>query len=125
MTGAHRANASDPGASATGGAAVERTPEELRGELGELRAELGETVEALAHRVDVPARVRARREEATDRVQQQVTQAREVLAQKAPQVENAVRERPAVVGGIALALVVLLVNRLRRRGRTKRINRVG
>jgi hypothetical protein len=37
----------------------DKTPEQLRAELDEIRAELGETVEELAHRVDVPARVRA------------------------------------------------------------------
>lgn len=94
-----------------------RTPEELRSDLGELRAELGDTVEELAHRVDVPARLRAKKEETTERVQVQVAQAREVIAEKAPEVQQAMRERPAVVGGIALVLSYLLVGRIRRRRR--------
>ena len=38
----------------------DKSPEQLRAELGEIRAELGDTVEELAHRVDVPAQVRAK-----------------------------------------------------------------
>lgn len=115
MTGAHRAAgpAQNPPADSA------RTPEELRSDLTELRAELGDTVEELAHRVDVPARVRAKKEEATERVQEQVAQAREVIAQKAPGVQQALRERPALVGGIALVVSYLLVGRLRGRRRAR------
>jgi ElaB/YqjD/DUF883 family membrane-anchored ribosome-binding protein len=97
-----------------------RSPEELRDDLGELRAELGDTVEELAHRVDVPARVRAKRDEATERVQQQVQHVKEVVAEKAPQVQRQVtttaQEKPWLVGAAVLAVLALLVQRLRRRG---------
>jgi ElaB/YqjD/DUF883 family membrane-anchored ribosome-binding protein len=97
-----------------------RSPDELRDDLGELRAELGDTVEELAHRVDVPARVRAKREEATERVQQQVQHVKEVVAEKAPQVQRQVtttaQDRPWLLGAVALAVLALLVQRLRRRG---------
>jgi hypothetical protein len=118
MTGSHPA---DPAPRATPAASgAERSSEELREELDTLRAELGDTVEELAHRVDVPARVRAKREETTARVQEQVTQARTVIAEKAPTVETALRDRPALVAGIALVLSYLLVSRLRRRKARRR-----
>jgi ElaB/YqjD/DUF883 family membrane-anchored ribosome-binding protein len=92
-----------------------RTPDELRGDLGELRSDLGDTVEELTHRVDVPSRVRAKGAETTARVQEQVGQAREALADRAPAVERTLREQPALVGGLAAALGLLLFGRMRRR----------
>jgi hypothetical protein len=118
MTGSHRAEPTPAGTTPAAGT-PERTPEELRGDLGELRAELGDTVEELTHRADVPGRVRAKREETAERVQEQVAQAREVIAQRAPEVRDTVRERPALLGGIALVLSYLLVGRLRRRRRAR------
>jgi len=124
MTGSHPVDPAPRSTPAPSGA--ERSPEELREELDTLRAELGETVEELAHRVDVPARVRAKREETTARVQEQVTQAREVIAEKAPTVEAALRDRPGLVAGIALVLSYLLVSRLRRRkARRRRLKAAG
>jgi len=70
--------------------------------------------------------VRAKREETTARVQEQVTQAREVIAEKAPTVEAALRDRPGLVAGIALVLSYLLVSRLRRRkARRRRLKAAG
>jgi hypothetical protein len=123
MTGSHPADPAPRSTPAASGA--ERSPEELRDELDTLRAELGETVEELAHRVDVPARVRAKREETTARVQEQVVQAREVIAEKAPTVEAALRDRPGLVAGIALVLSYLLVSRLRRRKARRRLKAAG
>lgn len=85
----------------------------------ELRAELGETVEELVHRVDVPARLREKRDETTERVQLQVSRARDVVAERAPDVQSALRERPAVVGGVVAALLYLLLRRMRRRSHRK------
>ena len=90
------------------GEVVERDVEQLR-------TELGETVQELAHRADVPQRLREKRAETTERVQAQVAHAREVVAQKAPAVESAVRERPLVVGGVLAALLLLFVRSARRR----------
>ena len=96
------------------------TPQDTRREVEELRSELGDTVEELAHRVDVPTRLREKRAETTERVQAQVTQVREVVAERAPAVQDALRERPALVGGIGVALGYLLLRALRRRkGRRK------
>lgn len=97
----------------------ERSPEELREDLGELRAELGETVEELAHRADVPARLRDKRDEAKERVQEQVAHARQTLVETAPVVQSTLRERPALVSGIAVALTFLLISLMRRRRRRR------
>jgi hypothetical protein len=94
------------------GEVVERDVEQLR-------TELGDTVEELVHRVDVPQRLREKRAEATERVQAQVAHAREVVAEKvnekAPAVEEAVRQRPLVVGGVLAALLFLILRSQRRR----------
>jgi hypothetical protein len=89
--------------------------EQTQREVEELRAEVGDTVEELVHRVDVPTRLREKRAETTERVQAQVTHAREVVAEKAPAVQSALRERPGIVGAVAAVLVLLLLRRLRRR----------
>jgi ElaB/YqjD/DUF883 family membrane-anchored ribosome-binding protein len=102
MTGTHRAD-------------DDRSPEELREELGELRAELGDTVEELAHRADVPTRLREKRDETAQRVQAQVAHARDTIADTAPVVQSTLRERPALVSGIAVALTFLLISLVWRR----------
>ena len=130
-----------------------KSPEELRAELAAKRAELGDTVGELAHRVDVPAQVRAKKDdtlaklqdakvqasrrvhEGTEKVkaviaekapvvqqhvnkaiadarpvvQEKVAQGQALLAQKAPPVERTLREKPGLVAGVAVALVVLLI----------------
>lgn len=158
-----------------------KSPEELRAELAVKRAELGDTVEELAHRVDVPAQVRAktddtlaklqdakvqasrRMHEGTEKVkaaiaekapvvqekvdqavekgkavyaekapivaqhvnkavadarpvvQEKVAQGHALLAEKAPPVERTLREKPGVVAGVVVALVVLLIVTIRKR----------
>jgi ElaB/YqjD/DUF883 family membrane-anchored ribosome-binding protein len=100
----------------------DRTPEELREELDELREELGETVEELAHRADVPARLREKRDETAHRVQERVAQAKEAIAETAPAVQTTLRDRPALVSGIAVALAFLLITLVRRRKRQEDID---
>ena len=46
----------------------DKSPEQLRAELDQIRAELGDTVEELANRVDVPAQVRAKKEDTIARL---------------------------------------------------------
>jgi ElaB/YqjD/DUF883 family membrane-anchored ribosome-binding protein len=110
-TGAHRGEERAP---------ANRTPDELREDLGELRAELGETVEELAHRADVPARLRDKRAETKQRVQGQVAQARRTIADNAPAVRSTLREQPALAGGLAAALSFLLISLMRRRRRRRK-----
>jgi hypothetical protein len=87
----------------------DKSPEQLRAEVGEMRAELGDTVEELAHRVDVPAQVRAKKEdtlarlqatrvEAAHRVHEGADKVRAVLADKVGQATTAYSEKapPAV-----------------------------
>ena len=81
-------------------------------EVEQVRAELADTVEELAHRLDVPARLRDKRDATTRRVQEQVAHAREVLA---PVLSRALQERPGLVVAVVLAVVSLLASRLRRR----------
>jgi hypothetical protein len=81
----------------------------------EVRAELGDTVEELVHRVDVPQRLREKRAETTERVQAQVIHARDAVAEKAPVLQRTLRDRPAVVGGVLAALLLLFLRTLRRR----------
>jgi len=154
---------------------TEKSPEELRAELAAKRAQLGDTVEELAHRVDVPAQVKAKKDDTVARlqeakteaarrvhegtekvkaaiaekapvvqhkvdeavtkgkavyaekapvvqqhvnkavadarpvVQEKVAQGHALLAEKAPPVERTLREKPGLVAGIAVALVVLLI----------------
>ena len=88
---------------------TERSENEQRVDLEELREELGETVTELTHRADVPARVRARREET-------VARAKALVAEKAPAVRAAGRSPAVLAAGAAgvLTLLVLVVRRRRR-----------
>jgi hypothetical protein len=92
-----------------------REGEAVEQDVERLRTELGDTVEELVHRVDVPQRLREKRAETTERVQAQVAHAREVVAEKAPVVEDAVRRRPLVVGGVIAALLLLFLRSMRRK----------
>jgi predicted transcriptional regulator len=94
-----------------------RDPEELRQDIGEIRAELGATVEELAHRADVPARVKARKDETVERVQQQVAHVREVATAQAPVLRSSVRDNPVLVGAGALLAAVVAFLIVRRRSR--------
>lgn len=105
---------------------TEKSPEEIRAEVEvlseerlqdveELRADLGDTVEELAARLDVPARVRTTRDETVATVQQQGDRARRALADKAAVVGSTARERPGVLAGAAAVVVLVLVVLRRRR----------
>lgn len=98
-------------------AANGRSPEVRRADLDELREDLGDTVEALARRIDVPARVQARREEVTAQAKEQLHRAQEVLEEKAPPVGRAVREQPGTVTAAVAAVLVaaFVASRIRRR----------
>ena len=101
---------SDPDPTPVPGTDAERA--QLRAELEELRSGVGDTVAELTARVDVPARVKAETHRTLDR-------ARQVVAEKTPIVQNAVRERPvpvaAIVGGALLVVILLIIRRSRAR----------
>jgi len=78
-----------------------KSPEELRADLEAKRTELGDTVEELAHRVDVPAQVKAKkaetvaklqdaRDEAARRVHEGTEKVRAAIADKTPVVQQKV-----------------------------------
>ena len=80
---------------------AEKSPEELRADLAAKRAELGDTVEELAHRVDVPAQVKAKKDdtvtklhdakvEATRRVHEGTEKVKAAIADKTPVVHQKV-----------------------------------
>jgi hypothetical protein len=106
-------------------------PEEQRVDLDELRGQLGATVEELAHRADVPAQVRARRDmtvarakEAGEQVKTVVTdrgqQAKAFVAERAPVVRDAATRSPGLVAAGAAAALLVLVLLLRRGQNTSR-----
>jgi hypothetical protein len=92
-------------------------------DVAQVRAEVSDTVEELAHRVDVPQRLRDKRAETTQRVQAQVAHAREIVAEKGPvlqrTLQQALRERPAVVGGVLAVLLLVFLRSMRRRTHRK------
>ena len=73
--------------------------ERLEEEIAELRAELGETVEALVHKIDVPARAKERAGELTDEARERVNE----ITQEAVERGNAVKDRAVEVLGQARA----------------------
>jgi hypothetical protein len=93
---------------------TERSEGEQRAHLEELREELGVTVTELAHRADVPSRVRARRDDALAQARAVGEQAKTVIVEQAPALRSAARQ-PVVAAGAVLLL--LLVLRRKRRNR--------
>jgi ElaB/YqjD/DUF883 family membrane-anchored ribosome-binding protein len=93
--------------------------EELRDErvvhIEELRAELGDTVEELASRFDVPARVQARKDETVAAAQQQFDHLYRLVTDKVAEVRRFVREKPGAAAGVAAGLLLLIMLRRRRR----------
>src|SRR5215212_10118000 len=98
----------------------DKSPEQLRVELDAMRSELGDTVEELAHRVDVPARVRAQKDDTIIRlqankdqaahlVQDSVEKGRAVLADKVGQARTAYSKKapPAVQQRVDRARAVI------------------
>jgi hypothetical protein len=75
----------------------EKSPEELRAELAAKRAELGDTVEELAHRVDVPAQVKAKKAEATAKLHDAKTEATRRVHESTEKVKAAITEKTPVV----------------------------
>jgi hypothetical protein len=74
----------------TTNAGAAKSPEELRAELEAKRAELGDTVEELAHRVDVPAQVKAKKAETVARLQDAKTQAARRVQQSTAKVRASI-----------------------------------
>ena len=115
----------DPHRPTVDGRPDDRPESERRADMEELRGELGDTVQELVHRVDVPARVRAQREETATRARAQLARAQSALDEKAPAVSAAARERPGVFAGALLSTLAALLLVLRRARRNRRPGRGG
>ena len=78
-------------------APADKSPEELRADLTAKRAELGDTVEELAHRVDVPAQVKAKKAETVAKLQDAKTEASRRVHEGTEKVKAAIADKaPAV-----------------------------
>jgi hypothetical protein len=106
-------------------------PEEIRAEVAdlddervqhieELRADVAATVDELAARLDVPARVAAGKDEAVTAVRYRVQRARSVTDTTLTGLRDTLRERPALVAAAAALLVLVLGGRRRTRRRAGR-----
>ncbi|WP_280369087.1 DUF3618 domain-containing protein [Nocardia wallacei] len=126
MTGSHR----DTDAEAAAAAPTE--PDAIRRDIERTRAELGETVDALAHKADVPARAKeklhdtsttaqAKASELSARAEDAAGRAIATTEARADQASAAVRRRPLPAAAAAAAAAVLVTWRLvRRRNRKDR-----
>ena len=94
---------------------TERSESEQRADLEELREELGVTVTELAHRADVPSRVRARRDDALARARAVGEQAKTVVAEQVAEKAPALRP-PIIAAGAAVLLLLVVLRRKRRNG---------
>ena len=90
--------------------------EELQRDVERTRRELGETVEALAHKVDVPGRVKEQAQETRLRMAIATNQAVDSLPEPvAVQVERA-RRHPGAIAAALVALVLAIWAISRRNG---------
>ncbi|SER45169.1 Protein of unknown function [Lentzea xinjiangensis] len=90
--------------------------EQLQRDVERTRRELGETVEALAHKVDVPGRVKEQAHETVVRMTAATNQAIDSLPDPvAEQVEKA-RRHPAAIAAVLITLVLVIWKLTRRNG---------
>jgi Protein of unknown function (DUF3618) len=76
---------------------AQKSPEELRAELAAKRAELGDTVEEIAHRVDVPAQVKAKKAETVAKLQDAKVQASRRVHEGTEKVKATIADKAPVV----------------------------
>lgn len=90
--------------------------EELQRDVERTRRELGETVEALAHKADVPGRVKEQAHETKVRMTAATNEAVDSLPEPvALQVEKA-RRHPATIAAVLITLVLVIWKLSRRNG---------
>jgi ElaB/YqjD/DUF883 family membrane-anchored ribosome-binding protein len=117
-----RAMGQDPGTAGTP-VTEAKDPEQIREEIEETRRELGDTVEALAAKADVKARVREKvestKESATHKKDQLLGKARETspdsVAAGASQATQKARENPLPVAAVGAFVSGFVVGRLTKR----------
>ncbi|MFS8095769.1 DUF3618 domain-containing protein [Lentzea alba] len=90
--------------------------EQLQKDVERTRRELGETVEALAHKADVPGRVKEQAHETAAKLTAATNEAIASLPDPvAEQVEKA-RRHPAAIAAVLIALVLVIWKLSRRNG---------
>ncbi|HEU0090062.1 MAG TPA: DUF3618 domain-containing protein [Pseudonocardiaceae bacterium] len=77
--------------------------ERLQGEIEDLRGELGQTVEALVHKVDVPARAKERVDELKDEVVARGSELRDQAVDRGSELRDQAVERAAELRDQAVA----------------------
>ncbi|MFC3895863.1 DUF3618 domain-containing protein [Lentzea rhizosphaerae] len=82
--------------------------EQLQRDVERTRRELGETVEALAHKVDVPGRVKEQAHETVVRMTAATNQAIESLPDPVAQQVEKARRHPGAIAAALIALVVAI-----------------
>jgi ElaB/YqjD/DUF883 family membrane-anchored ribosome-binding protein len=97
-----------------------KDPEQIREEIEATRQELGDTVEALAAKADVKARVRGRIDATKESAAQKLGKAREAspdtMASGASQATQKARENPIPVAAVGAFVGGFLLGRLTKRG---------
>jgi hypothetical protein len=90
--------------------------EELQRDVERTRRELGETVEALAHKADVPGRVKEQAHDTKVRMTRATDEAIDSLPDPvADQVEKA-RRHPAAIAAVLITLILVIWKLSRRNG---------
>jgi hypothetical protein len=90
--------------------------EELQRDVERTRRELGETVEALAHKVDVPGRVKEQAHETVVRMTAATNEAIDSLPDPVAQRVEKARRHPAAIAAALIALVLMIWKLSRRNG---------
>jgi ElaB/YqjD/DUF883 family membrane-anchored ribosome-binding protein len=109
----------EPGTARASVAADNKDPEQIREEIEATRQELGDTVEALAAKADVKARVRGRIEATKESAAQKLGRAREAspdgVASGASQATQKARENPIPVAAVGAFAAGFVFGRLAKR----------
>ena len=113
----------DPGTAGSSVAAENKDPEQLREEIEATRQELGDTVEALAYKADVKARVRdkidATKESASQKKDDLLGKAREAspetVSSGATQATQKAKENPLPVAAVGAFVFGFLLGRVTKR----------
>jgi hypothetical protein len=90
--------------------------EELQRDVERTRRELGETVEALAHKADVPGRVKEQAHETVVRMTAATNEAIDSLPDPVAQQVEKARRHPAAIAAVLIALVLVIWKLSRRNG---------
>jgi ElaB/YqjD/DUF883 family membrane-anchored ribosome-binding protein len=97
-----------------------KDPEQIREEIEATRRELGDTVEALAYKADVKARVREKVESTKEAAAEKLGRAREAspdsVASGATQATEVARKNPLLVAAVGAFAAGFLFGRLTKRG---------